>query len=438
MTSSLSLFCEECGAANTEQATLCFACKQPLHAASVVPAPVHTLVEPIDLTTFTSTSAGPLLPDSLLHQRYRIIEQIGQGGFGVVYKARDTHSKNHLVAIKQINLRALNTREIIEATDSYNREITLLSKLKHANLPHIFDHFTDPEHWYLVMEFIRGGTLEDYLKQVRRGRLSVKKVVRIGTELSTVLSYLHAQKPPIIFRDVKPMNIMCTRRGRLYLIDFGIARRFTPGKAKDTGPLGSPGFAAPEQYGRTQTTAQTDIYGLGATLQMLLTGNDPSEGLGAASSAPRHRSAKKLQQLLDQMLERDASKRPQSMEEVKQRLQRIKRDISGMLAKHALAYGHGLLLGLIPYAFVLLMLSIFYLLLLNTSFNFIFFVLDLVLLCLFALFFFTQLIKAIEFLFSSSKRLMGLGILTMETLLVVTILWLLLSGTFRYLQGFFS
>lgn len=434
MTSSLSLFCEECGAANTDQETLCFACNQPLHASPLA-ASVQTLVEKSDLAVSASASTGPLLPGSLLLQRYRIIGEIGQGGFGVVYKAQDSHH-NQLVAIKQINLRALNTREIIEATDSYNREITLLSKLKHANLPRIFDHFTDSEHWYLVMEFIKGGTLDDYLKKVRRGHLRVKEVVRIGTQLSTVLSYLHAQKPPIIFRDVKPANIMRTRRGSLYLIDFGIARRFTPGKAKDTGPLGSPGFAAPEQYGRAQTTAQTDIYGLGATLQMLLTGNDPSEASGVVSLPPRRRSEKKLQQLLDQMLERDASKRPQSMAEVKQRLQRIKKDIAGMIAKHALAYFHGLLLGLLPYAFVLLILLMFYLMLLNTIFNFIFFILGLVLLCLFGLFFFTRLIKAIEFLFSSRKRLMGLGILTMEILLVSAALWLLLSGSLRYLPSF--
>jgi len=219
-------------------------------------------------------AAGPLPPGSLLVQRYRIISQVGQGGFAVVYKAKDTQKKNKVVAIKQINLHALASKDLFEATSASKREVELLSDLDHANLPHIYDRFSDPWHRYIVMDFIQGETLEDYLSEVRRGYLSVREVLKIGIELSTVLSYLHAQFPPIIFRDVKPANIMRTRRGRLYLIDFGIARHVNRGQ-KDTAPLGSPGYAAPEQYGKAQTTERTDIYGLGATLQALLTGEDP-------------------------------------------------------------------------------------------------------------------------------------------------------------------
>ncbi|TMF41630.1 MAG: serine/threonine protein kinase, partial [Chloroflexi bacterium] len=151
----------------------------------------------------------------------------------------------------------------------------MLSRLNHRNLPRIYDHFTDPTHWYVVMQYIEGETLEDYLKRAKGGHLPLKQVRAIGVQLSKVLYYLHAQTPSIIFRDVKPANIMRTRRGRLYLIDFGIARHFNPNKKRDTGPLGSPGYAAPEQYGRAQSTAQTDIYGLGVTLQTLLTGKEP-------------------------------------------------------------------------------------------------------------------------------------------------------------------
>src|SRR5947209_20191048 len=101
-----------------------------------------------------------------------------------------------------------------------------------------------------------------------------------------VLEYLNRQQPPVVFRDVKPDNIMRTPMGRLYLIDFGIARRFTEGQSRDTGPLGSPGYAAPEQYGTTQTTPQTDIYGLGATLQTLLTGAEPCAASLAGTAGP--------------------------------------------------------------------------------------------------------------------------------------------------------
>jgi hypothetical protein len=120
----------------------------------------------------------------------------------------------------------------------------------------------------------------------------------------------------VIFRDLKPANIMLTRQGHVYLIDFGIARRFAPEKSKDTGPLGSPGYAAPEQYGRAQTDERTDIYGLGATLQALFTGRDLLElRQGLLSLRPNPLPAE-LQALLNSMLEADPQKRPQRVSDV--------------------------------------------------------------------------------------------------------------------------
>jgi serine/threonine protein kinase len=262
---------------------------------------------------------GSLTSGTLLVGRYHILAQIGEGGFGTVYKARDQHKQGKLIAIKEINMAALSAQEKIEVTDSFNREITLLSKLNHKSLPHIYDQFTDPEHWYIVMDYIEGQTLEDLLARSPQGRLSVKQTARIGTALCDVLSYLHEQEPSIIFRDVKPGNIMLTFWDRLYLIDFGIARRYRSGQARDTGPLGSPGYAAPEQYGRMQTTERTDIYGLGITLQTLLTGKEPLEILqqGMPSDV---RIPPKLQALISQMTDPDPVKRPHNMNEVKQAL----------------------------------------------------------------------------------------------------------------------
>lgn len=258
-------------------------------------------------------------PGSLLAGRYRILEKIGEGGFGVVYKARDEQMWGKLVAVKQINMAALSTQEKIEATDSFNREITLLAGLQHRSLPHIYDHFTDPEHWYVVMNYIEGQTLEELLKTLPGGRLSLKHALKIGMQLCDVLGYLHNQEPAIIFRDVKPGNIMLTRRGQLYLIDFGIARRYREGQAKDTGPLGSPGYAAPEQYGRAQTTPQTDIYGLGATLQTLLTGKEPLE-IHVSGLPPDRRIPWELQALLIRMMEKDCNRRPRDVMEVRHAL----------------------------------------------------------------------------------------------------------------------
>ncbi len=414
MIASNLLFCDACGAANTSGAPICFACEQPL-GVSLPSPPVQPVVQ--NGTFATGVSADPLPPGSLLAQRYCIISQIGQGGFGVVYKARDRTHKNKLVAIKQINLGALRPREIIEATDSYNREVTLLSTFRHTSLPRVYDHFTDAEHWYLVMDFIRGETLEDYL--ARHGHCSMRQVLNIGITLSTVLAYLHTRTPPVIFRDVKPANIMRTPRGQLYLIDFGIARRFIPGKKKDTGPLGSPGYAAPEQYGKAQTTVQTDIYGLGATLQTLLTGQDPLERVSGPRPSTHRKIPPGLQALLDQMLEPDASKRPPGMEEVKERLQLIKASVM-RIENRLLAYAKGLLYGLLPFALMFLLIFLLPLLLnhslmsavllsLVTSLGLI---LNVMMLFIYA----AQVLMAIRYLFVPEKRWPGLGMLTMLVL----------------------
>jgi len=262
----------------------------------------------------------------MLKQRYRIISQIGKGGFGAVYKALDTQFGNRLVAIKEMSQSGLSPQELIEATDAFKREALLLAGLTHPNLPRIYDQFLDTGRWYLVMDFIEGQTLEARLNKLNTSTaqpqgLPLQNTVDIGIQLCTVLDYLHTRQPPIIFRDLKPANVMLTSDEHVYLIDFGIARHFKPGQAKDTIAFGSPGYAAPEQYGRVQTTPRSDIYSLGATLHHMLTGQDPSQT--PFQFLPPPGSPDKLRTLLMQMLEMDASKRPDSTITVKQELQRI-------------------------------------------------------------------------------------------------------------------
>src|SRR5260370_11216263 len=260
------MYCKGCGAANTAGNTVCSVCT--------------VCAQPI------GEDSGETEDGSFLNGRYRILTQVGTGGFGAVYKARDTLSagqRTAIIAIKQVNLRGLTPQEIIEATDGFHREVLLLSTLEHVNLPRIYDSFTDPEHWYLVMDFIEGETLEQYLRHTTPGSspattrtLPLDDVFSIALQLCHVLHYLHTRQPPIIFRDLKPANVMRAPEGNLCLIDFSISRRFKPGQARDTIPFGSPGYAAPEQYGRAQTTPQADLYSLGALLHQLLSGDAPA------------------------------------------------------------------------------------------------------------------------------------------------------------------
>ena len=297
--SSSPLFCPVCGAANSTSATHCFACNHDLSdVQSVLP-----------------------VSSPLLKKRYRTITTLGQGGMGAVYKAEDTELGNRIVAIKEMSQKGLNQQEASEAVDGFKREALLLAGLMHPNLPRIYDHFAESGRWYLVMDFIEGETLESYLSKHPDARLPIQEALAISVQLCNVLDYLHTRKPPIVFRDLKPSNILRTPDGQLYLIDFGIARHFKPGQAKDTMAFGSPGYAAPEQYGRSQTTPTTDIYSLGAMLHEMLTGEDPS--LNPFTFAPMTTGPSELQTLLDQMLDMNPTRRPANALQVKQELQHI-------------------------------------------------------------------------------------------------------------------
>jgi serine/threonine protein kinase len=285
-----------------------------------------------------SFSSVELQLQALFRDRYFILNKIGAGGFGLVYKATDVQCGNRFVAIKEVCLLGLHLQTVIEATTAFQREVDLLSQLDHPHLPCLYEYFQHHESWYLVMEFIAGETLEQYQEKALNRRLLLSEVLDIGMQLCAVLDYLHSQHPPIVFRDLKPSNIMRTPSGHLYLIDFGIARYFKPGQAKDTIALGSHGYAAPEQYGKTQTTPRADIYSLGVVLHQLLTAKDPSEApfrfIPLRPKNPQNQSdpgslttsmvdvlMNKLETLISTMLEMDVNKRPSDVAYVKHELQ---------------------------------------------------------------------------------------------------------------------
>jgi eukaryotic-like serine/threonine-protein kinase len=275
-----------------------------------------------------------LLLHTLFRNRYFIMSKVGAGGFGSVYKARDIQNGDRLVAIKEVSLLGLHPQAMIEATTAFQREVSVLSQLDHPNLPHLYEYIQTPGHWYLVMDFIAGETLEEYQSKAPNGHLLLSEALDIGMQLCLVLDYLHSQQPPIVFRDLKPANIMRTPTGQLYLIDFGIARYFKPGQAKDTVALGSHGYAAPEQYGKAQTTPRADIYSLGAVLHQLLTARDPSEAPfrfqplrpkshsepGSLNTGMVDVLVNKLETLITSMLAMDVNKRPPDVARVKQEL----------------------------------------------------------------------------------------------------------------------
>ena len=217
---------------------------------------------------------GKLNPDTMLEGRYIIVKTIGRGGMGAIYLALDTRLNHMPVAIKEMSTQALQG-DLQAAIAAFQKEASLLISLRHPALPVIRDFFSRSEsRWYLVMDYIEGRNLKEIVDQ--RGPIPEAEVLDWAEQLCDILDYLHSQNPPIIFRDMKPSNIMLTPQGQIKLIDFGIARHFRQGSTADTSAYGSHGFAAPEQYGQNQTDPRADLYALGATLHYLLTGIDPT------------------------------------------------------------------------------------------------------------------------------------------------------------------
>jgi serine/threonine protein kinase len=197
---------------------------------------------------------------------------------GAVYQAKDV-KRQTMCAIKEMSLSMVPPHEREQAIQNFKIEAKILWGLNHPNLPSFTGFFTEGQRYYMVMEFIDGYTLEDLLER-NGGPFVERRVLGWARQLCDVLEYLHSQHPPIIFRDMKPGNIMLTRNGRIKLIDFGIARFFRPTSFQDTQLLGTPGFAPPEQYGKAQTDERSDVYSLAITLFQLLTNTLSETGFG--------------------------------------------------------------------------------------------------------------------------------------------------------------
>ena len=219
-----------------------------------------------------------LSPGTILQGRYNIQGTLGRGGMGAVYLAQDMRLGNRPVAVKEmIPDPSASPVEQAQAQRQFQQEASMLASLDHPNVPRVSDHFTERGKHYLVMDYVDGDTLEEIMSRTP-GFLPESQVLNWGSQLCDVLTYLHSRQPPVIFRDLKPVNVMVDSSGTVKLIDFGIARVFKPGKTTDTLKMGTMGYAPPEQYaGKGQTDVRSDIYSLGATLHHLLTRRDPTQ-----------------------------------------------------------------------------------------------------------------------------------------------------------------
>ncbi len=210
---------------------------------------------------------------SMVDGKYKIEAIVGKGGMSTVYLARH-ETLGYYRAIKEVKRRDCPCYDTLK--QGLIREISILKKLKHPNLPAIIDIIIEKDLLLIIMEYVEGKTLKEILETEES--VPEKTVIQWGKQLCDVLLYLHTRVPPVIYRDLKPSNIILNPAGRLVLIDFGTAREYMQGTAGDTVCLGTRGYAAPEQYGgRGQSDVRTDIYCFGATLYHLVTGRSPEE-----------------------------------------------------------------------------------------------------------------------------------------------------------------
>ncbi len=222
---------------------------------------------------------GRLPPNSLLAGRYRIEGNIAKSGMGAIYRVSDQRLPGKAWALKEMSESAFTTGELPRAMQMFKQEMQIHAACHHPNLPQISDFFEHEGKFFIVMEFVDGTTLDAILKS-QPVSLMPEYVLSWGDQLCGVLSYLHSQNPPIIHRDIKPLNIMLDHTtGLIKLIDFGIAR--FQRRSQHTGDsglqkgYGTAGYAPPEQFGSGPIDARADIYALGITLYQLLTRYDP-------------------------------------------------------------------------------------------------------------------------------------------------------------------
>ncbi len=255
-------------------------------------------------------------PGSVLNARYEIVRRIGGGGMGAVYLAKDRNLGDAPRAVKEMVEAHLDPALHEKAIGDFKRESLLLTALEHPSIPTIYDYFYDEAlgRFYLVMKFISGGDLASRLRNAPGGKIDEKTVADWGMQTADVLEYLHSRPKPIIYRDLKPANLMIDgNTGRIMVIDFGIAR-WVKQEEKGVTAVGTMGYAPPELFGG-RVEPRSDVYSLGATMFHLLTGSDPQDNpllIFDFAKNPRPRQiAPSLSSEMEQILMRSVEYKPE-------------------------------------------------------------------------------------------------------------------------------
>lgn len=294
----------------------------PKQAESSAPKPARSQTSPnmggSDTDGRSKAKLKPLDEGTILNSRYEIVRKIGGGGMGAVYLASDRNLGGVLRAVKEMVQSYIEDAQQEKAVNDFKRESLLLTSLEHPAIPTIYDYFYDEKEarFYLVMKYISGGDLAGRLRSIPEGKIDEATVTEWGIQIADVLNYLHNRQPPIVYRDLKPSNIMIDgNTGRVMLIDFGIAR-WVNKEEKGVTAVGTMGYAPPELFSGN-VEPRSDIYSLGSTMFHLLTGADPQSNpllIFDFHKNPRPRQinsalSDQVEQILMRMVEYSADKR---------------------------------------------------------------------------------------------------------------------------------
>jgi len=311
---------------------------------------------PIKVETGSSGTTGPnkdnktsglkaLTEGVVLKSRYEILHKIGGGGMGAVYLATDRNLGGVERAVKEMVQSSIEEEQQRKAVDDFKRESMILTTLDHPSIPTIYDYFFDDDEgrFYLVMKYISGGDLATRLRAAPEGRIDEKTVTGWALQITDVLSYLHTLPTTIVYRDLKPSNVMIDgRSGRVMIIDFGIARSINQNREKGVTAVGTMGYAPPELFSGN-VEPRSDIYSLGSTMFHLLTGADPQNNpllIFDFQKNPRPRQinpqlSDQMERILMRAVEYNADARFSTAEEMKQ----VLTDHLENLNKGAVTYG---------------------------------------------------------------------------------------------------